>query len=709
MSNVPIEARPITWTGRWQVIVTEAELATPLRRANVVVVLNASDHDHFAVSGEVRFRRACPPMGRADIRRRPRHSGEVGRTSQVDGNVDAVVFASNSLITTAAQRAVAHEDFIRHWAEDGPNSDVGVVLLHQFLRPNAALTFDFLGSAAFSLVGEPPRRLERGNIRFESDWLFTEETPNQELAEHFLALSVGYGKQKHGLWTRSEPRYPAQWERLVWEHGREPLISTCNAGDRVVIASRVPIDLMGNTELLGSLIASSLRPRGCLLVEASGTSGSTAFTPALASAIERGRFVHRVSPGHPSEIDPARAPYHFFDELIVAPEWHVEEMVALDEPTVLRKLEQGGSLVVTFTGPGRNPVTVRLRDQPQYAVRANHFASLVPAAPGVLPGRPLGDARTRRGGSRDACGIRGRAVDSAGAAQRLRSPPRRRCPGRSRAPRQRGRQRAGDGREPTLRCGAGRSKPRWPAGMGGGHLDREPTSAVAQALILVPELRTDERLQRCARGRQRSTRADDDERLLDAYAAVLFATSEPGLLRSAAGDPSLGLGVQAELLRAMVRTRVQATDEIVGLAALVRERIDRLAGAEGGLEAVCIGNAALIELARRQGIGPTIGVRGRPRELDARTIENTELVRKREEAVRDSERYRHVGRQATTLLVALLILMTVAAVAAIFVWSDGGLGNKFGFASGVLSLMSGVVGYVVAKAREAGLPPWPTI
>ena len=110
------------------------------------------------------------------------------------------------------------------------------------------------------------------------------------------------------MWARNEPRYPVQWEPLVWEHDRDPLIAACNARDRVVIASRVPIDLMGNTELLGSLIASCLRPRGCLLVEAPGTSRSTAFTPALASAIQRRRFLERVSPAQASDIDTAKAP-----------------------------------------------------------------------------------------------------------------------------------------------------------------------------------------------------------------------------------------------------------------------------------------------------------------------------------------------------------------------------------------------------------------
>jgi hypothetical protein len=199
----------------------------------------------------------------------------------------------------------------------------------------------------------------------------------------------------------------------------------------------------------------------------------------------------------------------------------------------------------------------------------------------------------------------------------------------------------------------------------------------------------------------------DDARLLSAYAAVLFADSKPELLRAAVAEPSLALGLQAELLRAVARNRIEVTDEIVGLAALVRQRIDRLAAGQGGLEAVCIGNAALIELARRQGIGPSVAIRARPREVDARTIENTELVRERENAVRAAARYQRVGRQATTVLVGLLVLLTVATVAAILVWFGTGIGDKFGLASGVFGLLSGLISYVVAKARGAGLSPWP--
>jgi hypothetical protein len=240
------------------------------------------------------------------------------------------------------------------------------------------------------------------------------------------------------------------------------------------------------------------------------------------------------------------------------------------------------------------------------------------------------------------------------------------------------------------------------------HLDRELPSVVAQALILMPELATPERRRRVFDAAQGRALAQDDRRLLIAYAAVLFAQSEPGLVTTAAADPSLGLGVQAELLRAMARNRIEVTNEIVGLAALVRDRIDRLATGEGGLEAVSLGNAALIELARRQGIGPTVAIGGRTRQLDAQTIENTELVRGREDALREADRYRRVGRQATTALIGLLILTMGVTVAAIFVWWGKGLGDKFAIASAVFGPMSALIGYAVAKARGAGLPPWPS-
>ena len=110
--------------------------------------------------------------------------------------------------------------------------------------------------------------------------------------------------------------------------------------------------------------------------------------------------------------------------------------------------------------------------------------------------------------------------------------------------------------------------------------------------------------------------------------------------------------------------------------------------------------------ARRQGIGPSATIRGRPQEVDARTIENTELARAREEARRDADRYQGVGGLAATALVDLLMLMT-AAIVAIFVWFGDGLGDKFGFASGVFGLLSGLITYVVAEVCGAGLSSGP--
>src|ERR1700722_5522723 len=252
--------------------VAGTELTTPVRRARIAVVLNASDHDHFVVSGEDRFLRACPPW--ADLTFVADHDIAETLTAMLDeGNTDAVVFASNALITAAARNAITQEGFKRRWAQDGPNGDVGVVVLHQYLSPGTTMTLDFLGSAEFSLTGEPPRGIASADICFLSDWPFTTETPYAERARHFAELSNCYAKTHDSLWTRADPRYPTQCERLAWERDREPLISTCYVGERMVITSRVPIDLMNNTELLKSLMASSLRPRGCLLVEASSTIG----------------------------------------------------------------------------------------------------------------------------------------------------------------------------------------------------------------------------------------------------------------------------------------------------------------------------------------------------------------------------------------------------------------------------------------------------
>jgi len=146
---------------------------------------------------------------------------------------------------------------------------------------------------------------------------------------------------------------------------------------------------------------------------------------------------------------------------------------------------------------------------------------------------------------------------------------------------------------------------------------------------------------------------------------------------------------------------------VVALAAEVRGRIDRLTDGEGALEAVCIGNAALIELARRQGIGPNAAIRGRPREVDARTVENTELVRERETATRQADEALRVGRWVTTTFAGILVLVMLLAIVAIGIWVEGDLQKKFSFALAVFGLMSGFIGYVSKKANDAGVPPWP--
>jgi hypothetical protein len=676
-----------------------------LRRASVVVVLNASDHDHFTVSGEAQFRRACPewaePMFITD------HDIADKLNALLDEQrVDSVVFASNSLITRAARGAIGREDFQRRWAEDGPNTDVGVLVLHQYLSPGTELELNFIGSASLRRVGVPPRSIARADIDFPPEWLFTDNAPLDERRRHIRALSVGYGPRNHSLWARSVPSYPAQWEPVVWDAQHEPLISMSTAGERVVIDSLAPIDLMDNHRLLGSMIASSLRPRGCLLVDAPGITGLAAFTPALASAIERRRFVHRIAPDHAREINPERTPYHFFDELIVAREWRVDEINALDERTVLRKLEQGGSLVATFTGPADSPVTVRLHGQPQYALRANQLASwfisrldsfkgdlwatralaeavvatqraykdqrLIPHALRVdFVRRHLTEALVDRVHANN---VDDNVLATAGTYAALNAMG---VPGH-------------DG----LR--------RW----AGNHLDMQPPSVVAQVLILVPDLSTPARRQRVLDA-VRASASSDDSRLLMAYAAMIFAREEHDLLLRAVGDPSLGLGVRAELLRALLDSPITATDETAALAATVRERVDRLVSQEGGLEAVCLGNAALIDLARRQGIGPTTATRPRPVELDARTVETTELLRQRDEALRTAEKYQSAGRQATTLLTAVLVLVAVAAVTAVFVWAGGDLSDQVGIASAILTPLAALIAAMVAKARRSGVPPWP--
>ena len=682
-------------------------LVTPLRRANVVVVLNASDHDHFAVSSEAPFRAACPKW--ADLTFLADHDivDKLGVLIEA-GDVDAVVLASNALASAASRHAVAQEAFGRLWVKDGAAHDVGVVVLHQFLGPGRSLPLDFLGDAAFSFVGERPRPVNKADIRFLQDWPFTTETAEGERRSHFLALSRGYGAREFCLWTRIDPRYLGQWEHVVWAAGGEPLISVCQAADRTVVASRVPIDLMGNTEVLGSLIAAALRPRGCLLVEAHDTSGSAAFTPALASAIERGSFVHRVVPGQASDIDPARTPYRFFSELIVAPEWRIKDIAALDSDAILRQLEQGCSIVATFAGPGDSPVTVRLSGRPQYAERANQLAAWLLRRLDSFKG----DLWATRGLAEAVVATSAAFKDERLIPQVLRAEFVRRHVVDDLVARI-----EDDNVDDNVLATAGTASTLRALGVPGHEdalsewvtkrLDKELPSVVAQVLIMLPELSSPERRGRVLEAALGRAPEQDDSRLLSAYAAVLFAAEEPSLVRTAAADPSLGLGVRAELLRAVARNKIAVTDEIIGLAALVRERIDRLMAGEGALEAVALGNAALIELARSQGIGPTVGYGRRQRQLDAQTIENTELVRAREEALREAARYRRVGRLATTVLVGLLFVSTAGAIAASFLWIGDKLGDKIGIAATVLGPMSALTGYVVAKARSAGLPPWP--
>lgn len=692
--------------------VAQPMLATPLRRATVAVVVNSNDNDHFTVSGEARFRAACPSW--ADLVFVPDHDiTDTLGTLLDEGAVDTVVFASNSLITPAAQRAIGHDHFRRRWTEQGRNRDVGMVVLHQFLSPGATLALDFLGAASFELVGQQPRAVKARDIEFRPDWLFTEQATANQLRERFRALALGYGPKKYCLWARSRPRYPMQWEPVAWEQGGETLIAASTAGERTVIASPVPVDLIGNPELLGSFIACALRPRGCLLVEKPSSTGSTAFrpafSPALASAIERRRFVWRLSAHDAAEIHPGRPPFDFFQELILTKDWPFEQIDALDEETILRKLERGGSIVATFTGARNSPVTVRLQGQPSYAQRANRLASwFLPRVDSFK-----GDVWATRGLAQAVAAAREAFKDERLIPQALRpefvsrhvvEP----LVARVQDDNVDDNVLATAATYATLRL-LEPDRPRagilaWLAD----HVDGEPLSVVAQVLLLVEELRTEERRQQVLEAAKSDAGPDEDARLLKAYAGVLFADNQPDLLLAAASDPSLGLGVRAELLRALVRSSGEATDATVGLAALVRERIDKLATGTGGLEAVCLGNSALIELSRRQGIGPGPVTHGRPRELDARTIQNTELVRSRDKAVHDAELFQRRGRQATTLVLCALVALTVAAIVAVFVFDRGSFGDEFGLASGIFAVLSGLTGFFVAKARAAGLPPWPT-
>ncbi len=664
------------------------------REANVAVVVNASDQAHFSFTGEAPFEAARPEWARLTFLA-DHDIADLG-TLLERGEVDAVVFASNAFSTAAARRAI-RGDFARLWATDGPAHDVGVLVLHQYLTGGTVLSLDFLGAATCSLVADKPLHVEADAFRSDPAWQFAEP--------HIAALSKGYGQSEHVSWTRVKPRYPDQWQKLVWQHEGAQLIDVCATRERTVISSRIPLDFMNSSELLRSLIAACLRRRGCLLVKHHDTSGPRVFTPALASAIERGRFVHQITPADAAEIDPAATPYRYFDELIVAPEWPVQELVKLDERAIQRKLEQGGSLVATFAGPSGAAVTVRLAHEPQYAARANHLAAW------LLPNLASfkGDISAMHGLARAVAATRRAFRDERLIPQALRAEfVRKHLLAALLA-------RIKDGSVdglvlPTLGVYATLRD----LGVGGHenlktwvdeHLDAEPTdSIVAQAMLHEPELATEAR-------RQRVLAALDgpdgpDHRLLVVYGAALFAAERGPLLGEAAEDPSLGLGAQAELLSALARREAAATDEVLGLASRVRERIDRLAEGEGALDTICVGNAALIDLAAQQGIGPPAAIRGyRPRTDAVEAVANTELVRSREEAQRDAARFELVGRQATTALVGLLIVLIIGALVGILLFLHGAFLDRVKFALTIFGVLSGFTLYVLRKARAAGLPP----
>ena len=182
---------------------------------------------------------------------------------------------------------------------------------------------------------------------------------------------------------------------------------------------------------------------------------------------------------------------------------------------------------------------------------------------------------------------------------------------------------------------------------------------------------------------------------------MLFAKDEPERVSQAAADETLGLGVQAEILLAVAPHGITDTDAVVRLGNHVREQIARLAERGEALEAVCLGNAALIELARAQGIAPNVAVRGRARQQDAWALENTELADTRHRA--GGGRRRGGGHVAVVAVTAVLGLITALAVAAIIVWFEAGVDGKFGFATGVVGFMTPIIFWVVRRARQAGV------
>jgi len=678
---------------------------TPIRPARVVVVLNASDQGHYAGSGEGPHRAACLPW--AELTFLADHDISAGLEPLLgSGEVDAVVFASNAFLGSDSREAIARPGFAALWSDDGPARDVGVVVLHQYLREGEILNLGFLESASFSFVGVRARPVGEKKVGFAWGWRFAEGGEATERDPRFLALARGYGRDQNGVWTRLDFRYQTQWEPLAWdEDPQQPLVSVCAVGGRVVATCRVPVDLTGATDLLGSLVAASLRPRGSLLVEAPTTPGSTTFSTALASAIDRQRFVHRVRPATPEDVDPTGTPFCFFDELIIAPEWRIDEIPSLGEKTVLGKLEQGGSIVATFIGPGKRPVAVRLSGQPQYAERANRLADWLVAR----LDRFKGDIWAMRAVAEAVDAVDAAYVDKRLIPQALR----RDFVRRHLAGPLVGRIAHGNVDDNLLatlgtyvalsKLGeSGHERLRgWVAARLDGETD---TSVLAQALKLDSSFVTKERIGRiekavaCGEG--------GDPHLLRAYAAMLLADTNPALLAEAVADPSLGLAVHAELLRTVVRDGIETNEEIFDLTRSVRDRVDQLAADGGGLEAVCIGNAALIELARKQGIGPSAAVRGRPRETDARTVETTELIKARETAERDADAARKAGRLAVAALVFIVVAVMVAAVVWIVGWYKSGADTKFGFATGVIAFLAGIVGYLLRRAQKAGIAPW---
>ena len=81
------------------------DLVTPVRQANVAVVLNASDHDHFAVSSEAPCR-GVPAVGRPDVPGRPRHRREARRVAHARERRRGGVRVQR-VVSAAAQRAAA--------------------------------------------------------------------------------------------------------------------------------------------------------------------------------------------------------------------------------------------------------------------------------------------------------------------------------------------------------------------------------------------------------------------------------------------------------------------------------------------------------------------------------------------------------------------------------------------------------------------------